>query len=151
MSGQRSVMYVLKALRFVVAWIAAAIARAIFSGDYADDTVFKGRKPAKLTKMVLVFAAVQVPLEIALILVLSGSASNVVAALQQDAFRTAFLVDALLTNAVAYAIIVVAAHVIGNDKLFDYSMEGTRAARALEEIIVAVTGMVYLVPMYMIL
>lgn len=151
-------MYGLKLTRFLAAWIAVVVTRKFFSDDYVHRVVVNGKPPRPLTSMVILFFGVQACFEIvvATMLALLGNVvsskkdcSSIFPVFVEREFVGAFLVDVVGTNLLAFGVCWIIASVVGDRTRFDYVTQGTRAARALEELMVNVLAVTYLVPFFL--
>jgi hypothetical protein len=151
-----SAMYCIKLMRFCGAWLSIYIARRFFTDDYIDTTMFAEKPPARLTQMVRNVAAVQLVVEsfIAICIFMAKHMTTkgkpiLPALANDDRLVMMLLVDAACSWTMAISISYIMARIMGNRKVFNYVDQGTRAARALEEIMVNVFSIVYLIPFFL--
>jgi hypothetical protein len=151
-------MYGLKLTRFMASWIAVVITRKFFSDDYVHRVVVNGKPPRPLTSMVALFFGVQACFEIILATILALLANvmtdkakcrSIFPVFTDREFVGSFIVDVIGTNLIAFAVCWSIASVIGDRTRFDYLTQGTRAARAMEELMVNVLAVTYLVPFFL--
>lgn len=153
-------MYAFKLARFMSAWIAIVIARKFFSDDYISRVVVNENKPKPLTFMVLIFLGIQICFDIiivTLLLLLSNLrrrtkvSAFVFPMLHKSDFMTTYIVDMIGTTALSGTICWTVANIVGSRVRFDYVTQGTRAARTLEEMMVNVVAISYLVPFFLLI
>lgn len=149
-------MYFLKFMRFAAAWMAVYIARRFFSDDYVNSTIFSNDPPKHLTTMVTTFLYVHLILEafiVCVVLLVSAirldDGTPLMPSFSDLKFITIYAVDVVCTLAMLLTMTVVVARVIGNRKVFQYVDQGTRAARALEEITVNLAAVTFLLPFFL--
>lgn len=155
-----SSMYAFKLLRFLSSWVAIVIARKFFSDDYVNRTVVSGKRPRSLTSMILLFLGIQLCFDVMLLtsLMLAGNIrmkkgstyTKVFPMLNSTDFLVSFCVDAIGTTCLSMGMCWIAASVVGSRVRFDYVTQGTRAARTLEEMMVNIVAISYLVPFFLI-
>lgn len=153
-------MYCIKLFRFLGAWICVTIARKFFSDDYVDSVIVNGGRPKRLTNMVWLYFAIVACFEIFVITLIAlltqikikkdGKDKPIFQVFSQIDFTLGFAADSIGTIALSIGLSLVAAHVLGNRTRFDYVTQGTRASRTLEEMMINLIAISYLVPFFLI-
>jgi hypothetical protein len=147
------VIYALKGLRILFAYIALFLATRIFVPMY-EDTVYDAKKdPPELWRYILIFVGFDFSLNVFLLVLL-----YLVKYLFKNEDNT-FIIDGYLVNnhifdygfsMVCVVIVgVLISKVITQKKYFKYKYEGMRAIRAFEEIMFRVSVVGHLIPFYM--
>lgn len=146
-------MYSLKLARFLSAWIAVVIASKFFSDDFVHRVVVNNDNPRRLRTMLVVWAGIQACFEVmiftamSLLSIKAGGARG--AGFMDARFVSAYFADVACTSSLALGLGLVVASVLGNRQRFDYVTQGSRAARTLEEIMVNIVAVVYLIPFFL--
>ena len=152
--SQFYVIYVIKALRILFAYVALFLTTRMFVPIY-EDTVYDAKKdPPGLWKFMLIFLAFDVSLNVFLLVLLyllkylfkSDENSFVV----DDLLIGSFMVDYVIGILIIMVLGILIGRVIMQKKYFKYKYEGVRAIRAFEKIIFFISIVIIILPLYMI-
>jgi hypothetical protein len=152
--SQFYVLYVIKALRILFAYVALFLTTRMFVPIY-EDTVYDSKKdPPGLWKFMLIYLAFDVSLNVFLLVLLyllkylfkSDENSFVIDNLLIGYFITDYIIGMVIIMILGMLI----GRIIIQKKYFKYKYEGVRAIRAFEKIVFFIAIVMILMPFYMI-
>jgi hypothetical protein len=148
-------MIVFKLIRLGISYLAAYIARVMFSNKYVDSVVISNKSPPPMRNMVYTFMIACLLMEgvfimcMALLAVTKGKdGKDLVPALSNPACIGMYLVDMAYTLFITFTVASIMGNIIGNRVVYEYVDQGTRASRSLELIIQHVAFAVYPLPYF---
>jgi uncharacterized membrane protein len=118
-----------------------------------QQAIVANRGPPRLFDMLLIFVGLQMFAEVVIMVVLVTA--RVVLYPGHDkilgpSFRTRYVLDVVLSLVFVNIVLYTVVGPMSDTRRFNYEAEGSRAIRALQELIVALTGVVYLIPFFLI-
>jgi hypothetical protein len=148
------VLYVIKALRILFAYVALFLTTRMFVPIY-EDTVYDSKKdPPGLWKFMLIYLAFDVSLNVFLLVLMyllkylfkSDENSFVIDNLLIGYFITDYIIGMVIIMILGMLI----GRIIVQKKYFKYKYEGVRAIRAFEKIVFFIAIIMIVIPFYMI-
>jgi hypothetical protein len=145
-------MYVYKALRFFFMWLSLMAASTIFQRSYIDLVYMQNKGPPNLCNFVMVFLLIDLMFSSMII----GTFFLIKKLMEGHSFMIDnqvmmwILADYLCTTLIIMVVCLLIAFVEMKKAYFAYRDQGLRAIRALEEISLAVAGIMNAVPFFLI-
>lgn len=146
------IIYVLKLIRFVLAWMCISMATKAFTSVYASNVYIKNIDPPTPTVFLAMFFGLNLALNAGLLTAL-WAASRVFKSPSNDFpidsyLLTAWVVDACFSEVVMVAIAFAFASIIATKKAFRYRQEGDRGIRALGQMMLYSFAVMLCVPFF---
>lgn len=146
------VIYVLKVVRFLMAWMSLSIATRAFSSVYASNVYIKNVDPPPPTLFLAMFFGVDIAMNAGLMTAL-WAASRVFKSPSNDFPIDGYLlsswsVDVACSEIVMVGISFAFGNIISTKKAFRYRQEGDRGIRALGQMMLYSYAVILLIPFF---
>lgn len=145
-------LYVLKALRVLIAWFALRVAGRVFQNMYDDRVYSRDEQPPEPIIFLGMVLGIDIALNVVIVAVLIF-AKHLFKTVDNEFpidrhLLTLWGVDYLLSSVVVGAVAYIIGQVIKRKKYFRYKYEGDRGVRAMQQMTMYIYGIMLFVPFF---
>ena len=145
-------MYIIKAIRVALLWVALTFAKGIFMPMYSSAVYVQNTKPPSALWFVLIYVAIDMSLNLAMFIILLTL--KFIFKTDENTFPVsdhlihAIVVDYAITTTMMTFLSLIVASVIQRKKYFRYRFEGDRGIRAMSDMLFWITTGVLFIPFF---
>ena len=147
-------LYVVKILRVVFIWAALYISSKLFEQMYMKQVYTQNKEPPNLMIMLGIFLLIDLAMNaflvVVLFLVMYLFKTPVNMFVVDETFIKKYLVDYFAHGIICAIIALIMASIVQKKRYFKYKLEGPRAIRAYQEVIMGMSSILMFIPFFMI-
>jgi hypothetical protein len=146
--------YVMKGLRFAIAWYALRVAGKYFQKMYDARVYAYEQDPPSVWKFIGIFVMVDIVINaviFGILLIANMVLSDTTAPIIETVVMKAIYIDYAIVTIVVLVLAGIVGNVVKNKKYFRYKYEGDRGIRAMQTMIMNIYGVIILLPFFRII